>query len=308
MFVVQEGERNAFDQRLLEYSLLEKYALTAPPPSHLPFTNTTYCRHGIKTYRVTLSEIAELTAIDPGTRALLFRPRHRGVRAGPIEVSTVYFRAGYGPGDYTLPVHWAARKRIERSRAIKCPTILTQLAGSKKIQQVLCEPETVKRFLFPKDVASIEGTFAGIYPLDGHTEEGRSARRMALGAPERFVLKPQREGGGNNVYGEKIPAFLKEVGEETWGGYVLMELIKAPKGLSNAMVREGKMVSGEVIGELGVYGVALWEVIHGNNGLRTITMKENKEVGWLLRTKAKESEEGGVAAGFGCVDAVLLVD
>lgn len=27
---------------------------------------------------------------------------------------------------------------------------------------------------------------------------------MALDAPERFVMKPQREGGGNNLYGEDI--------------------------------------------------------------------------------------------------------
>ena len=31
---------------------------------------------------------------------------------------------------------------------------------------------------------------------------------MAMEDPERFVLKPQREGGGNNVYGEEI----REVG------------------------------------------------------------------------------------------------
>lgn len=27
---------------------------------------------------------------------------------------------------------------------------------------------------------------------------------MALDAPERFVMKPQREGGGNNLYGDDI--------------------------------------------------------------------------------------------------------
>lgn len=27
---------------------------------------------------------------------------------------------------------------------------------------------------------------------------------MALDAPDKFVLKPQREGGGNNLYGEDI--------------------------------------------------------------------------------------------------------
>ena len=27
---------------------------------------------------------------------------------------------------------------------------------------------------------------------------------MAIRDPERFVLKPQREGGGNNVYGKEV--------------------------------------------------------------------------------------------------------
>lgn len=27
---------------------------------------------------------------------------------------------------------------------------------------------------------------------------------MALDAPDKYVLKPQREGGGNNLYGEDI--------------------------------------------------------------------------------------------------------
>jgi len=31
---------------------------------------------------------------------------------------------------------------------------------------------------------------------------------MALQNPERFVLKPQREGGGNNVYGKEVIIFL----------------------------------------------------------------------------------------------------
>lgn len=34
--------------------------------------------------------------------------------------------------------------------------------------------------------------------------EGDQAIQMAMENPERYVLKPQREGGGNNVYGEEI--------------------------------------------------------------------------------------------------------
>jgi len=33
----------------------------------------------------------------------------------------------------------------------------------------------------------------------------------------------------------------------------------------------------------------------------------NEQVGYLLRTKGDQSEEGGVAAGFGCMDSCALV-
>ena len=77
-----------------------------------------------------------------------------------------------------------------------------------------------------------------------------------------------------------------------------MELIEPP-ALRNSLLRNGKVESGEVVGELGVYGVCLW----GQGGV-----VENWEAGWLLRTKGRESSEGGVAAGFGAVDGVCLVD
>ena len=41
----------------------------------------------------------------------------------------------------------------------------------------------------------IRSTFAGLYSLD-RTPEGDRAVEMALRDPEKFVLKPQREGGG----------------------------------------------------------------------------------------------------------------
>ncbi len=34
--------------------------------------------------------------------------------------------------------------------------------------------------------------------------DGDAAFDMAMKEPARFVVKPQREGGGNNVYGEDI--------------------------------------------------------------------------------------------------------
>ena len=78
-----------------------------------------------------------------------------------------------------------------------------------------------------------------------------------------------------------------------------MELIETPR-LKNTIFRNGELQSGEVIGELGIYGVCLWR--QGGEIL------ENWQAGHLLRTKGSESEEGGVAAGFGAVDSACLID
>jgi hypothetical protein len=56
---------------------------------------------------------------------------------------------------------------MERSKAVKCPTVHYQLAGMKKIQQVLCEPGMVEKFIEDPDAASdVRETFACQYSLD----------------------------------------------------------------------------------------------------------------------------------------------
>ena len=124
------------------------------------------------------------------------------------------------------------------------------------------------------------------------------------------MLKPQREGGGNNIYGAKIPPFLKSLGddERKWRAHILMELIEPP-AVRNTIFRNGEVRESEVVGELGIFGVCLWNSKHmEGHGKAKIQILENFEAGWLLRTKGRESEEGGVAAGFGVIDSVCLVD
>jgi glutathione synthase len=180
----------------------------------------------------------------------------------------------------------------------------------KKIQQVLAEPGSphLSRFLRDPTIAQrVRNTFTNIYPLDD-SEAGLKAQKLALD-PETakgYVLKPQREGGGNNIYGAAIPQFLRDkVPKEKWKGYILMKLINPPF-VNNSILRNGKIESGSVIGELGVFGVCLWRNPTGEGG--DAEALENKEAGYLLRTKGRESEEGGVAAGFGSIDSVFLVD
>lgn len=282
IFIVQDPERNVFDQRHLEYHLLEDSQVQA--------------------FRLSFNRVLRDTKLsDDGI--LLYHPPHSPSTA--YEVTTIYFRAGYSPDDYTGPEDWQARIHLEKSRAIKCPSIMTHLAGCKKVQQVLATPHSphLARFLPDADEAArVAATFAPIYPMDTSTA-GQEARQLAMNSEtaQRYVLKPQREGGGNNVYRRAIPEFLKSIPESKWPAYILMEMIEPP-AQRNTIFRNGEIQSGGVICELGVYGVCLWSRKDG------IVEGGNYAANYLLRTKGDQSEEGGVAAGFGAVDSVCLVD
>ena len=285
IFLVQDPERNVFDQRHLQYALSEN--------------------HGVLVYRLSFSRILQDTHLTED-RTLLYLPPHAPGTA--YEVTTVYFRAGYSPDDYTGAEDWQARLHLERSRAIKCPSVLTQLAGCKKIQQVLATPNSphLARFLPDEEEAKkVLGTFAPIYPVDD-SEAGKEAKKLATDpiTATRFVLKPQREGGGNNIYRKAIPEFLKQTPEDHWPAYILMEMIEPP-AQRNVIFRNGEVQKGGVICELGIYGVCLWRHGDGAGGGEVL---ENHEAGYLLRTKGDQSEEGGVAAGFGAVDSCCLLD
>ena len=74
----------------------------------------------------------------------------------------------------------------------------------KQVQQALAQPKVLEKFIKDsKTVEMIRDTFTGLYSLD-FTKEGEEAVEMAISDPEKFVLKPQREGGGNNIYGKEV--------------------------------------------------------------------------------------------------------
>lgn len=286
LFVVQDQERNIFDQRHLEYDI------------EMNFDN-------VPVFRLPFSRILADTTLESTTRReLLYRPSYSPSEV--YEVAVVYFRSAYGPSDYPDQTSWEARLHIERSNAIKCPSILTQLAGAKKVQQVLATPvENPATSILSKFIpdsttrTSLEETFTNIYPLD-ESPAGLSARELALDEEKckGYVLKPQREGGGNNIYRSAIPGFLRSLPESHWKSYILMEIITPPP-VQNFIFRNGEVEKGGVICELGVYGTCLWNQDTGD-------VLSNEQGGYLLRTKGDQSEEGGVAAGFGAMDSVWL--
>ena len=100
-----------------------------------------------------------------------------------------------------------------------------------------------------------------------------------------------------------------------------MQLIHPPAAAKNTVLRsDGEVVSGDVISELGIFGTCLWRIsastAEGAGKAKEeeegkITIPEiihNEEGGYLLRTKASGSDEGGVAAGFSSLDSLILFE
>lgn len=190
LMVVQPGEANFCDQRLLHFALKE--------------------RHNTPCLRATLADI-HTHATYPGGKMMF---------AGAY-VSVVYFRAGYQPSDYPTETEWAARRAIERSLAIKCPDIYLHLAGTKKVQQELARPAALERFVGPADCALIRQCFAGLYGLDSRADID-AARALVQRDLAGYVLKPQREGGGNNFFGQQCSDMLHNMPlEELQVGLIL---------------------------------------------------------------------------------------
>jgi hypothetical protein len=64
-------------------------------------------------------------------------------------------RAGYTPDDYPTESEWLGRELIESSAAVKCPNISYHLAGTKKVQQVLANPNELEKFMSSEDCAQL---------------------------------------------------------------------------------------------------------------------------------------------------------
>ncbi|XVE86439.1 hypothetical protein DITRI_Ditri18aG0034300 [Diplodiscus trichospermus] len=265
MVVVQTEERNMYDQHWLCAVLKE--------------------RHKVRSIRKTLAEIDREGKLLPDGTLLV----------DGQAVAVVYFRAGYAPADYPSESEWRGRLLMEQSSAIKCPSISYHLAGTKKIQQELAKPNVLERFLQNKeDIAKLRKCFAGLWSLDDF-----DITRKAIEKPELFVMKPQREGGGNNIYGDDVKEALlqlqKEVSEED-AAYILMQRI-FPTVSPTFFMRDGICHKDHAISELGVYSAYL-------RNKENVVM--NDQCGYLMRTKISSSNEGGVAAGFAVLDSIYL--
>jgi len=203
LFVVQPNETNTVDQRLMEFALWEN--------------------HEIPVVRMSLGEIYKRVTLDEVSGRLAIQKDDNDSGGAVQEVAVVYFRAGYAPTDYPSGyntadgsgIEWLARERLERGCAAKCPNLGYHLAGTKKVQQELARRGAVEQFFMdePDVAAHIRTAFAGLYSLgaDANEEDMEAVKNVLFNdAKGQYVLKPQREGGGYNYYGDNLANKLKE--------------------------------------------------------------------------------------------------
>lgn len=172
--------------------------------------------------------------------------------------------------------HWSRLDFVYRQRVMHCQ---------------------VERFLGLEDGALVRRCFAGLYPVG--PEGDASTTADAIAHPDRYVLKPQREGGGNNLYGIDVKRKLEVGGatDEELRSFILMQRI-FPKPQPAIMVNRGRCVAGESISEIGVYGTYL----AGDDGKELL----NEYAGYLVRTKLEGVDEGGVASGYAVLNSAIV--
>ncbi len=267
LFLVPTGEVSVFDQRILESRLVERYQ--------------------VPTLRATLEELGDEGELRQGQ--LWFRGFH---------VSIAYFRTGYAPYHYPVEAAWTARNLIEASSAVSVPSARTQLANTKLIQLLLASEENLQRFVPAQAAQRLAKACVAFSKLDEPYLEHESGKDAAISNPDAWVLKPHREGGGNNFFSAQMVEKLKAIDEAESEAYILMEKIRPPVFESVKMV-DREALPCRCVTELGFFGTAFYPEPGGASAF-------NRSQGYLLRTKDEGTDEGLVLGGFSFLDSVAL--
>jgi hypothetical protein len=112
----------------------------------------------------------------------------------------------------------------------------------------------------------------------------------------QYVLKPNLEAGGNNIYNEKILETLNNSTPEQRRNYVLMQKIHPFLNHTVMFMRKSINVS-DVITELGIFG----GIVSYEGKITNIDVGGN-----LIKSKIPISEDGGVVIGHAVFDSLMI--
>uniref|UniRef100_A0A7S3MZZ4 Glutathione synthase n=1 Tax=Strombidium inclinatum TaxID=197538 RepID=A0A7S3MZZ4_9SPIT len=135
--------------------------------------------------------------------------------------------------------------------------------------------------------------------------------QKAIDNPTSYVVKPQKEGGGNNFYDDDAKALLEkfravdtsEDEKQRMKQYMIMERIYPPF-IKAWMLRDGDLFDLKSLSEIGLYSSIFVDT--GKIDQVPAKMLCDDKMGTLMRTKGSHSNEGGVNTGFSVIDHPIL--
>jgi glutathione synthetase len=256
-------------------------------------------RPDIKFVRRRFDKLPKLLRLGPNKELLLEDSK---------EIAVVYFRYGYDPTNYNFENAWNTRLLIERSKAIKCPSINFHLSGAKKFQQVLNNQEQLERYLSSDEALKLEEVFCKFWSIGTDDSDEGYVLAITANKSHRLVLKPQREGGGHNIFARDIEPFVRHLDQKNRSQYILMEYIDGPRERNFLLLPDDKPEEDstrmnscdQLISELGIFG----NILASDDS----TVLANNAAGYLVRSKRFGVNEGGVAAGYAGISDLILLE
>ncbi|SOV74363.1 glutathione synthetase [Plasmodium sp. gorilla clade G3] len=256
-----------------------------------------------------------------------------------FEISVLYFRSLYTPDHFNEHI-WKIREMFEFSDAIKIPSLPYQLVGSKKIQMLLLDDHILKKYIslnlnkekksdeqIIKDMNFLKKTFA--LQVDPSQNINAHIIQDAIKNENNYLLKPQREGGKNNLHGnqvkQKLMLFYDNNKKQTLSHYVLMQRLFPSSftaihcrtqemknetyttNISNISNEHQKKKPSHLIQFSLEKSISEFSLFHNFIFYKNKNIL-NEQKGYLVRTKNYSENEGGAICGISSLDSFFLTE
>lgn len=231
---------------------------------------------GIRYLRYSLEELEDLLEFDPTTGIATVLGK---------EIAVVYYRDGFLPEFYHEKT-WKVREQLELSKAVKAPDIGFQLTNTKYMQYLMGMKETWIHFGYSEaEYQEHSQYFAPIFSISDFEDSPVKMRDYIIenGGHEWWVLKPNRDGGGHNIFGSRLLDFIQSSSANTLRGFILQRKIDVVPRLSLLSCWRRSVVR-EVDDEIGLFHYLFVD------GDQIISEKEG---GCLIVSKLHDKFESG---------------
>jgi hypothetical protein len=192
IFVMNPAERNTGDIGTLVRGLQERFGLTVAYKS--------------------LEDLDRDLTLDPETGHGIVDLNEEGGKHKKVVASIFYLRSLYREDEYNFPNAWAARLKMERTMAVKCPSVPYHLTTWKTVQALLfSDSKLLDEVLLPGAGNAANRALLRTFMMEHYilAEYKRNAAilplcKTALQQPGDWILKSMRESYGFISEGEKF--------------------------------------------------------------------------------------------------------